>query len=67
MGSNKPIEGIKSENNIVEIGEHFRDEFHTLYIVVDQDIDLTATMGIPINGIIGYHFFKNYAISITHL
>jgi hypothetical protein len=66
LGSDKPIEGIKSENNIVEIGKYFRDEFHTLYIVVDQDIDLTATMGMPINGIIGYHFFKNYAVEINY-
>lgn len=66
LGSNKPIEGIKSESNLVEIGKHFKDDSHALYIVVDQDIDLTSTMGIPINGIIGYHFFKNYAVEINY-
>lgn len=66
LGSNKTVEGIKSENNKIQIGKHFIDESHTLYIIVDQDIDLTSSMGIAINGIIGYHFFKNYAVEIDY-
>lgn len=66
LGANEPIQGLKSENNNIQIGKHFSDDKHTVFIILNQDIDLSSTMGIPINGIIGYQFFKNYAVEINY-
>ena len=61
LGNKEPFEGLKSTNNSLKI-EDFVDTNHTLYIVLDQDINISSQVGFPINGILGYHFFKNYPI-----
>jgi len=66
LGANEPVEGIKTEKNKIMIGKKYVDMEHTLYIIVDQDIDLTGTIGFPVNGIMGYQFFKNYPIAIDY-
>lgn len=66
LGSNEPIEGIKTEKNKVSVGSKYQDLEQTLYIIVDQDIDLSAIIGFPVNGIMGYQFFKNYPVAIDY-
>lgn len=65
LGNKEPFEGLKSSNNSLKI-EDFVDANHTLYIVLDQDINISSQVGFPINGILGYHFFKNYPIEIKY-
>jgi hypothetical protein len=35
-------------------------------LVLDQDINISAQVGIPVNGIIGYHFFENNVVKINY-
>ena len=65
LGSEEAIEGLKSTNNILEV-EGLKSKNHLLYIVLDQEFNLSSHVGIPVNGIIGYHFFKNNLVEINY-
>lgn len=65
LGANEAIEGLKSSGNILKINE-LKDFNHELYIVLDQDFNFSSHVGIPVNGIIGYHFFKNQIVEVNY-
>lgn len=67
LGESMDIEGLKSENNLVTIGKDFRDENHTVYVILDERINFSSHIGIPVNGIIGFHFFKNHPVDIDFI
>ena len=64
LGESLDIEGLKSEKNTISIGKDFRDKNHTVYVILDEGINFSSHVGIPVNGIIGYHFFKDHPIMI---
>lgn len=66
LGGSASIEGFKSDNNLGKIGNHFINTSFTLYIILDQDFNISSHVGIPVNGIIGYHFFKNHPLIIDY-
>ncbi|MFZ4105685.1 aspartyl protease family protein [Flavobacterium sp.] len=59
------LEALKSTNNILSTGGYF-DRNHNIYIILDQSFNLSSQVGIPVNGIIGYPFFKNYLVEINY-
>ena len=65
LGSEESIEGLKSTNNQLSVNG-LVDENHNLYIVLDQSFNFSSHVGIPINGIIGYHFFKDNLVEINY-
>lgn len=65
LGSSKAVEAYKSSENKMEIKEYV-DFSHEIYLVLDQDFNFSSQVGIPVNGIIGYHFFKDYPIEIDY-
>lgn len=65
LGVEESIEGLKSFNNNLSF-HNFVDNNHELYIVLDQDFNFSSHIGIPVNGIIGYHFFKNNLVEINY-
>lgn len=65
LGREEPIEGLKATNNTLEI-KGLRSVNHLLYIVLDQEFNLSSHIGIPVNGIIGYHFFRNNLVEINY-
>lgn len=65
LGANEAIEGLRSTGNVLKIKE-LKDFNHELYIVLDQDFNFSSHIGIPVNGIIGYHFFKNQIIEVNY-
>ena len=65
LGSESSIEGLKSQNNILEI-KGAESANHLLYIVLDQSFNLSSHIGIPVNGIIGYNFFKTNLVEINY-
>jgi hypothetical protein len=66
FGNKEPFDGLKSSDNKVSINRNFVDNNHTIYIVLDQEINISSQVGFPINGIIGYHFFENHPIEIKY-
>lgn len=65
LGSNEAIDSYKSSKNKVEIGD-FVDLHHEIYIILDQEFNFSSQVGIPVNGIIGYNFFKNHIVEIDY-
>lgn len=65
FGKKDPFEGYKTYYNRVKIKDIY-DNNHTIYLVLDQDINISSQVGIPVNGIIGYHFFKNFPIKVDY-
>ncbi len=65
IGLNEPFEGLRSSDNRFSING-YNDFNHTIYIVLNQNINISSQVGIPVNGIIGYHFFKNNCIDINY-
>lgn len=64
LGGSESIEGYKSDHNIGKIGKNFINNSCSLYIILNQEFNISSHVGIPVNGIIGYHFFKNHQIII---
>ena len=65
LGSNDAVESYKSSKNKMQIND-FVDFDHVLYIILDQKFNFSSHIGIPVNGIIGYNFFKNHLIEINY-
>lgn len=67
LGGNVSIDGFKSDRNIGKIGDHVINSSMLLFIVIDEEFNISSHIGIPVNGVIGYHFFKNHPISIDYV
>lgn len=67
LGESKNIEGLRSDNNVVKIGKDYQDLKHTVFIILDESINFSSHVGIPVNGIIGYQFFKDHAVQIDFI
>ena len=65
FGEDEPFDGYKSINNTIKIKDYV-DKNHILYLILNQDINISTQVGIPINGIIGYYFFKNNLVKINY-
>lgn len=65
LGQQESIEGLKSGKNRLEFKD-FYDDNHDIYIVLDQDFNFSSHIGIPVNGIIGFQFFRNNIIEIDY-
>lgn len=65
LGSKEAIEAYKSSKNTLDANGYI-DASHELYLVLDQEFNFSSQVGIPVNGIIGYHFFKNHKVEINY-
>ncbi|MGC4039792.1 MAG: PDZ domain-containing protein [Flavobacterium sp.] len=65
LGSKEPIDSYRSSRNKVEVGD-FIDYQHEIYIILDQEFNFSSQVGIEVNGIMGYNFFKNHIIEIDY-
>lgn len=65
LGSEVAIEGLKTTNNILEL-PGVKSINQVVYVILDQSFNLSSHIGIPVNGIIGYQFFKNNLIRIDY-
>ena len=67
LGETVSIEALKSIKNDVKIGKNFVDRSHTIFLVLDEGFNISQDIGIPVNGIIGYHFFKNHPVEVNYI
>jgi len=65
LGSDNAVEAYKSSKNKLN-AKGFVDLDHEIYIVLDQEFNFSSQVGIPVNGIIGYNFFKNHLVEINY-
>lgn len=65
LGSGESIDALHSKNNRLVINE-FEDFNHEFFIILDEEVNFSSQLGVPVHGIIGYHFFKNHFIEINY-
>ncbi|MDN3677530.1 aspartyl protease family protein [Flavobacterium paronense] len=65
LGSKDAVDSYKSSKNKVAIKD-FVDYNHEIYIVLDQEFNFSSQVGIPVNGIIGYNFFRKHIVEINY-
>lgn len=65
LGDGKSMEALQSENNILQVGKAI-DNAHSLYVVFDESLNFSSRMGVPIHGILGYDFFKNFMVKTDY-
>ena len=65
FGGSETFEGYKSSKNQLKI-KNYIDTNHTLFLILNQEINISTQVGIPINGILGYYFFKNNLLKINY-
>jgi len=65
LGSDQTIEALESNHNKINISGYKNDDF-SLQIVLNQDVNFSARLGVPVNGILGYAFFQNHILEINY-
>ncbi len=65
LGDLDAIEGLKSRNNIFSVKD-LESKNQELVIVLDESFNFSSSLGIEVNGIIGYHFFKENLVEINY-
>jgi hypothetical protein len=65
LGSGETVRALRSKNNFLKIGNAVNVN-EELFVVFDQDINFTPSLGIPIHGIIGYSLFKDFVVEINY-
>lgn len=66
LGSSESIKGYKSDLNTAVISKNFVNTSCAIYIILDEGINISSHVGIPVNGILGYHFFKSHPLIINY-
>lgn len=66
LGDGEPIEALGSRDNVFGIGE-ITNKKQDIYVVLDKELNFSPKMGIPIHGIVGYNFFRDFVIEINYV
>ena len=68
LGANpESVIGFKSSKNIVSIAQHLIDYNHDVYIILDEEFNISSGLGVPVNGILGFEFFRNHIVEIDYI
>ncbi len=66
LGEGVGVVALASDNNEVKVGKSV-DRNHTIYVIFEETLNFSARMGLPIHGIIGYDFFKNFIVKTDYV
>ncbi|MFK7749968.1 MAG: aspartyl protease family protein [Kordia sp.] len=65
LGSGETIEAVKARSDTFKISNILKLNLE-LYIILDQEINMSTRLGVPIHGIIGYDVFKDFIVEINY-
>ncbi len=65
LGNGNDLEALRSSHNTFKIGEAVNID-QAFYAVFDPELNFAPKIGIPIDGIIGYDFFKDFIVEINY-
>lgn len=65
VGLGEPIEAIVSQKNNMKVKEYEDPNFEIL-IIDSQGVNIVNKLGVPINGIVGASFFKDFLVEIKY-
>ena len=66
IGIEEAIEGLISTGNTLNF-DGIMAEHQTIIVVLDEKFNFSSNLGIPVNGIIGNHFFKHNLVEINYV
>ncbi|WP_263649870.1 aspartyl protease family protein [Rasiella rasia] len=66
LGEGGSVEALRSMHNTLQVGKAV-DKSHSLYVVFDESLNFSPRMGVPVHGILGYDFFKNFIVKIDYV
>lgn len=65
LGNEEIAEGIFSDKNMANVSGFVNRSFDLL-VILDESLNFSSRIGIPVNGILGYSFFKNNIVQIDY-
>ena len=65
LGDQEPVEGLKSEGNTLKLID-LESKNEALIVVLDENFNFSSSLGIEVNGIIGYKLFKDKCVKIDY-
>ena len=65
LGEGSYIDAIQSKNNLFKIGNILNGQ-HMIYLIPGKEFDLSARMGMDINGIVGGDIFRDFIVDINY-
>ncbi|MCS6969187.1 MAG: aspartyl protease family protein [Cytophagales bacterium] len=66
LGAGEDLEAILSHGNQFNFTPHLTGYNHDLLVLLQDVFMLSRKLGMPINGIIGYDFFKDFVVEIDY-
>ncbi|WP_029038408.1 aspartyl protease family protein [Salinimicrobium xinjiangense] len=65
LGGEELIDAFRSRGNEFKIG-NIKHPALTVYVIYDEKINFSPRLGVPVHGIIGYDFFKDFIVEINY-
>ena len=65
LGAGETIEALKSKKNVFKIGNAVNIN-QELYAIYDPELNFAPKLGVPIHGIVGFDFLKNFIVEINY-
>ena len=65
LGDGEPMKALSSKSNVFKLG-NAKNFSQDLYVVLDKDINLSTSLGIPVHGIMGYDLFRDFVIEMNY-
>lgn len=66
LGGEELIEAYRSQDNVLRIGKTINSNL-TLYLIYDADVNFSPRLGVPVHGILGHDFFKDFVVEINYV
>lgn len=65
LGRGESITAFKSNNNSIKIGKAVNDNL-SLYMIFNREMNLSPRLGVPVHGIIGADFFRDFIVEVDY-
>lgn len=65
LGEDGEIKALKSTGNGFQLKQIWNPE-QLLYVVLDEELNFSPALGVPIHGIIGYDLFRDFVVEINY-
>lgn len=66
LGNEAAIQALASKGNTFDI-EGLRNTDQAFFVVLDEALNLSPVLGIPVHGIIGYDVFRDFVVEIDYV
>jgi len=65
LGEGEPIQALSSKDNVFKMGAilNSKQEF---FVVLDESLNFSPSLGVPVHGIIGYDLFRDFVVEINY-